>query len=146
LTNKSSNRRIKPTADTKFHIDYEWWQQDGRDLRTYLLSHLPAEQRDILSNASQDPEVDWIDPETGEVQRVDALRQALVSAAQRTDFVSSHTPMVDAIFRVFLMNGNKPLSSNELASKIGRPSETILRTLSGSAQVYKGLRPVASEE
>ena len=50
---------------------------------------------------------------------------------------------MDAVFRVFIANGNQPLSPEELTDRIGRPGQanTILRTLSG-ARVYKGLRPV----
>jgi hypothetical protein len=50
--------------------------------------------------------------------------------------------LVDAIFRVFLANGNTPLNPAQIAERIGRPhqAQTILRTLSGG-RVYKGLRP-----
>ena len=27
---------IKPTLETKFHIDYSWWEKSSEDLRTYL--------------------------------------------------------------------------------------------------------------
>ena len=60
--------------------------------------------------------------------------------AKQDGFYSTQTALVDAIFRVFLANGNTPLSPLELSDKIGKPAETILRTLSGS-QVYKGIRP-----
>jgi hypothetical protein len=40
---------IKPTLDTTFHIDYGWWERTGEDLRTYQLSHLAPEQRERLS-------------------------------------------------------------------------------------------------
>jgi hypothetical protein len=50
---------------------------------------------------------------------------------------------VDAVFRAFLANGNKALTSNELSRVINRPAQTILRTLAGSTgQIYKGIRPV----
>ena len=28
--------RFRPSINTKFHIDYDWWQQSGRDFRLYL--------------------------------------------------------------------------------------------------------------
>jgi hypothetical protein len=49
--------------------------------------------------------------------------------------------VVDSIFRVFLANGNQPLSARELERIIGRPASTILKTLSGG-RIYKGIRPV----
>jgi hypothetical protein len=48
--------------------------------------------------------------------------------------------MVEAVFRVFLANGNVPLSAEELSKKLERPADTILRTISGP-RVYRGLRP-----
>ena len=58
---------MKPTVDTKFHIDYDWWERSREDLRTYLLSHLPPEARDRMAEAHEEREVDFVDPETGEV-------------------------------------------------------------------------------
>lgn len=134
--------RIKPSLDTPFHIDYEWWQRDERDLRIYLLSHLPPERQDILATADYDENtaIDWIDPETGEVRRVDALQSALQEAAQREDFITEQTSLVDAVFRALLRNDNQPLSPQQLGELIQRDPNMILRTLAG-AQVYKGLRP-----
>jgi hypothetical protein len=141
-TTKPAGHRVKPTNETKFHIDYSWWERDDRDLRTYLISHLAPEQRDKFKEVHDDNAVDWIDPETAEVKRVDALQQALAQAAQTPHWINEHTTLVDAVFRVFLANGNKPLSPDELAKTINRQSATILRTLAG-AQVYMGIRPVA---
>ncbi len=144
-TTRSTGQRIKPTLDTKFHIDYSWWERDERDLRTYLISHLLPEQRERFDQERSDNQnehtIDWIDPETAEVRRVDAVQQALTEAAQSPDFISDHTTLIDAVFRVFLANNNQPLSPNEIGAKINRQSGTILRTLAG-AQVYKGIRPI----
>lgn len=140
---KPMSQRVKPTLDTKFHIDYNWWEREDRDLRTYLLSHLLPEQRSQFETHQDDSMIDWIDPETAEVRRVDALQQALVKASEDPQYISDHTTLVDAVFRVFLANGNKPLSPNDLGKRINRPPATILRTLAGtSGQVYKGIRPV----
>ncbi len=138
---KPASHRIKPTLDTKFHIDYNWWEREDRDLRTYLISHLLPEQRAHFEFNQDDKVIDWIDPETAEVRRVDALQQALATAAQDPQYITEHTTLVDAVFRVFLANSNKPLSPNELGKRINRPPATILRTLTGT-QVYKGLRPL----
>ena len=136
------SQRVKPSLDTKFHIDYSWWERADRDLRTYLLSHLLPEQRSQFENMQQGNVIDWIDPDTAEVRRVDALQQALARAATDPQYISEHTTLVDAVFRVFLANGNKALSPNELGKQINRAPATILRTLAGNT-VYKGIRPVA---
>ncbi len=136
-----SNARVKPTLDTKFHIDYSWWEREGRDLHAYLISHLLPEQRSRFSEIQTETFVDWVDPDTAEVSRVDALTLALQQAARDPQYIADHTTLVDAVFRVFLANGNKPLSPNELSDRLGRPPMTILRTLAGK-EVYKGLRPL----
>lgn len=141
----AASQRIKPTLETKFHIDYEWWEREGHDLRVYLLSHLTPEQREALSSHSAaDQKIDWIDPLTAEVHRIDPLERALREASQRPDFITPHTSLVDAVFRAFLENDNTPLSCIELSERTGRPAMTILRTLAGQT-VYKGIRPVISE-
>ncbi len=134
---------VKPTLETPFHIDYAWWERGEDDLRTYLISHLPPEQRDYLSQLTEARTVDYIDPHTGEVTQLDELQMALRIAAQSPDFVNPQTSVVDGIFRVFIANNNQPLTPNELSAIIGRTPTVILKTLSGG-RVYKGLRPAES--
>lgn len=131
---------VKPTLDTKFRIDYDWWKRNSEDLRTYLLSHLLPEQRERLSQTTETRVVDYVHPETGEVQQLDELRLAIQLAAKDPNFINPQTSLVDSIFRVFLANGNLPQTPRELAECIGRPAETILKTLSGG-RIYKGIRP-----
>ena len=136
---------VKPTLDTRFHIDYEWWQRAERELGVYLQSHLCEHHREVFEGYDGEQEIDWIDPVTAEVTRVNGVQHALrVHCSQQPDYITEHTSLVDAVFRVFLANGNQPLAASELAEAISRPSDadTILRTLSGR-RVYKGLRPVA---
>jgi hypothetical protein len=125
-------------------VDYDWWQTSSEDLRTYLLSHLPAEQRDRLSQSVEGRIVDYINPDTGEVQQLDEVGIAIQNAASDPNFINPQISLVDSIFRVFLVNGNVPQSPNELAARIGRPAQTILKTLSGG-RIYKGIRPELGE-
>ena len=85
--------------------------------------------------------VDWIDPETAEVKQVDGVQHVLIThCAKEAGFITEHTAMVDAIFRVFLANGNMPLTPVDLSSQLNRPADVILRTLTGG-RVYRGVRP-----
>ena len=136
-------RFIKPNLETKFHIDFDWWEREERDLRVSLQSHLCSECKVIYTNHRGSKEVDWIDPNTAEVTRVDALWQSLrTHCRDKVEFITDSTPLTDAVFRVFLANGNVPLTAKELHEILGRSSAmTILRTL-GGRKVYKGIRPV----
>lgn len=133
---------VKPTVDTKFHIDYDWWEQQEEDLRIYLLSHVQdEEQRTRLGQNEAGHTVDYIHPETGEVFKLDELQLAIQKAAEQEDFVNPQASVVDNIFRVFLKNGNKPLSPKELADVVEKSSSVILKTIGGK-RIYKGIRPI----
>lgn len=132
---------IKPTLETPFHIDFDWFKEHDGNWRVFLLNCLCPEHQEIYKNQSEDGMIDWIDPDTAEVKRVDGLQSTLMShCAKEPGFVTTNTAMVDAIFRVFLSNGNHPMTPVELSDKIGKPADTILKTISG-LQVYKGIRP-----
>ena len=135
-------RSLRPTLDTPFHIDYDWWTKGDRDLRVHLRSQLCAEHRAQLTGMDLDEQlIDWIDPQTAEVKRLDALVLLMNShCAQQSGFIGEHTNIVDAAFRVFLTNNNQPLTSRQLSELIGRDADTILKTIGGK-QVYQGLRP-----
>lgn len=132
---------IKPTLHTSFHIDYKWWQQHDNNWRVHLLSCLCKEHKAVYSHVSEIVWLDWVDPETAEVQLIDEIQHTLMThCAKEPDFLTVQTTLVDAVFRVFISNGNSPMTPIELSAMIGKPPEMILRTLSGP-KVYKGLRP-----
>ncbi len=132
---------IKPTKTTPFHIDFEWWKEHDNNWRVFLFSCLCPEHQAAFNDQDADAMIDWIDPETAEIRQVDGLQSTLMDhCARQENFVTENTAMVDAIFRIFLSNGNSPLNAEELSDKIGKPADTILRTLSGLT-VYRGIRP-----
>ena len=96
-----------------------------------------------FQETSEDKIVDYIDPQTGEVLRLDELGLAIQEAAKRSDFLNPQTSLVDCVFRVFLANGNTPRSPKELEEDTGRDAKTILKTF-GGLTVYRGIRPVQS--
>lgn len=132
---------VKPTLQTPFHIDFNWWAKNDRDWRVYLRSNLCIEHQIAFERVDLDEKVDWVDPETAEVQQVDGLQNVLIThCAKQPGFITEHSTLVDAAFRLFLANGNTPMSAVELGERLGRPPETILRTFTGG-RVYKGMRP-----
>ena len=132
---------IKPTLDTLYHIDYEWWERSGKDLAQALIAQLPQSLRDNLSLRPGETMLDYVDPVTAEVTQVNELTLAVRTAAEDSQFVTPQTSITDAIFRIFVANGNQPLSVNELGERLARPPQTILKMLSGR-EIYYGLRPV----
>lgn len=134
-------RWTRPTLNTKFHVDFDWWKTDNRDLRVHLQQHLCAACRGVYTSHLGSETVDWIDPDTAEVSAVDGLWHALrTHCALQEDYIADGTPLTNAVFRTFLANGNVPLTPVELGTMLNRPPSTILRVL-GRGRVYDGIRP-----
>jgi len=132
---------VTPTLDTPFHIDFEWWRQNDHEWRVHLRSSLCPEHQEKFADVLADEKVDWVDPETAEVQRVDGLQNVLINHCARTgEFITERTSVVEAVFRTFLANGNMHMTPRELGERLNRPAQTILRTIS-AVRVYKGIRP-----
>jgi hypothetical protein len=132
---------VRPTVNTRFHIDYAWWAQSQNDLDQYMAQHLCSEHREGAT-ALKGGERDWIDPANGQVLRVDDLQYTLLThCSLQPDYITERTSLVDAVFRALLAGGNRPMTPTELAERTGRSADTILRTLSGDV-IYRGLRPV----
>jgi hypothetical protein len=132
---------LKPTTKTPFRIDFAWWKQNERDWHVYLRSLLCPAHQESLASLEEGQMIDWVDADTAEVRAVDGIEHALMShCARQGDFVTPQTALVEAVFRVFLVNGNQPMSAEDLSARLGRPANTILTTLAGP-RVYKGLRP-----
>jgi hypothetical protein len=137
---------VRPTLETRYHIDYDWWARSKGDLDLYMAQHLCVAHREELGGHSiADTRFEWIDPVTGQILRVDSLQYVLLThCSLQPEYVSERTTLVDAVFRALLAGGNRPLTPVELAERTGRSAETILRTLSGD-EIYRGLRPYSKQ-
>ncbi|MEA3441370.1 MAG: hypothetical protein U9R58_13920 [Chloroflexota bacterium] len=132
---------VKPTQHTPFHIDFDWWTKNDRDWRIYLQGFLCPEHQKAYADLNIDETIDWVDPETAEVQQVDGLQHVLIThCAKDPSFITHQTTLVDSVFRIFLSNGNVPQTPLELNEQLGKPANTILKTFSG-VRVYRGIRP-----
>ncbi len=134
---------VKPTLETPFHIDFDWWSQHDRDWRIHLRSLLSPEDLERFADIIDgDVLLDWVDPDSAEVHQVDGLQHVVIThTAQKEDFLKEHTAIVEAIFRILLKNGNSPMTASEFGGLLERDPKPILRTLSG-ARVYRGIRPI----
>jgi len=132
---------VKPSVNTPFHVDFEWWKKNERDWHVYLRSLLCADHQETFANVEEGETIDWVDPVTAEVKPVDGIQNALMThCARQPDFLTDQTALVEAVFRLFVTNGNNPMTSQDLGKRLNRQPETILRTLAGP-RIYKGLRP-----
>ncbi len=132
---------LKPTVDTPFHIDFAWWKQYDNNWRVFLQSCLCNEHQKQFSESAEMTFIDWVDPLTAEVRSVDGIEHTLIShCSQQPDFVSVNTTLVDAVFRVLIANGNRPMTPQEMSLLVHKSADTILKTLTGP-RVYRGVRP-----
>jgi hypothetical protein len=136
-------RYQRPTVDTRFHIDMRWWEENNLNIRVYMREALCDECRNDFEGVDTG-EIDWVDEQTGEVTRVDGLVHALrTCCSMKPSYITPSTPIIDAVFRTFLANGNKPLSVRELYELLDRrPPEVLLRMLT-VGPTYLGIRRVA---
>lgn len=141
MTEGKKSSLLKPTLQTPFHIDFEWWQANDNNWHVALESLLCPEHQATFAELPEGQMIDWVDPETAEVRPLDGLQNTLLAhCAKQPGFLDEHTALVEAVFRMLLTNGNTPLSVEELGQQLNRPGDLILKTIAG-ARVYKGLRP-----
>ena len=135
-------RYVKPTLDTKFHVDFSWWQKQGQKLKIHLQSHACQECREKYQE-QQYQTFDWVDPETGEVFQLDLLWHLIYAhCSQEPDFIEEHIPISTVIFRAFIANNNTPLTPVEIHAHVQQKTPTLILRTIGGRNVYNGIRPV----
>jgi hypothetical protein len=133
---------FRPTENTKFHIDYAWFEENGQDVRVLIYKCLNPDQQDRVGAPGQSEMYDYVDDQTGEVQQVDqALHLIRTENAQDPNFITPRTPVFEAAFRIFLMNNNQPLTPVDMAGLMRRKPSEVLAQLSGRS-IYNGIRPI----
>jgi len=134
----------RASADTRFYVDYDWWEKSNLDLKTYLHTRLSFGEG--FSFEADVNEVDLVDPHTGEVRQVDGFQYALQSYfGQLPSDFATRTSLVDAVFCVLLANANQPMTAVEIAERVGRPPDVVLKTI-GGPNVYQGIRPIFDDD
>ena len=142
MTNSPLFSLLKPSLDTPFHIDFDWWKTHEHDWHIHLEKCLCDKHKAYFSDMDKKEKIDWIHPETAEVQQVEALQHVLIEhCARQPEFITPQTTLVEAVFRIFLANGNAALTPKELEEQTGKDATTILRTIGGH-KVYMGIRPL----
>lgn len=136
---------VKPTLETKFHIDFSWWQKPGQNLAAYLQGHLCPEAKNLVESYEQNPTFDWINPETGEVFQIDILWYIIQThCSHQPHFVDERIPLTAAIFRIFIANDNTPLTPLEIHQRLQKKMPDLILKTIGGHQIYEGIRPVVA--
>ncbi len=133
---------VRPDTNTLFHIELNWFEKNGRDMREEMYDALCDECR--TRYPTPEPRtVDRIHPDTGEVSRVDALWESIADhCGLKPGYITPTLPLTTAIFRALLANGNQPMSPEQLYRRIGKSNPTgILRLLMGN-EIENGVVPV----
>jgi hypothetical protein len=137
------SKYLKPTINTKFHIDFAWWNNNNKNLRAYLQGHSCEGFNAYNVGYEEDAIFDWIDPETGQISQITVLWHRVQEHCIKQDgFIDEYTPLTVAIFRAFIINNNVSLTPVELYGIVKKQSpEIILKTI-GGRYVHNGVRPV----
>ncbi len=136
---------VRPDTKTLFHIDTRWFEENGRDLRAELHAALCDDCRALYPTPADARVVDRVNPQTGEVQQMDALWECLMDhCGHQPNYITPATPLTTALFRALVANGNQPMSPEQLHQRIGKSTPAgILRVLMG-AHIENGIVPVES--
>lgn len=130
------------SEDTKFHIDYDWWDKSTLDLKSYIVARLQAVGFDDVHLDYEGDEVDLVDMETGEVHRVDGFQYVVQTYfSQLPEDFAQRSSLVDAVFCVLMANANQPMTATEIAEHVNRTPDVVLRTISGP-RIYQGISPI----
>ncbi len=128
------------TINTKFFLDLNYWERTGRNFREELYSVLCDECKQMYS-LDQVQIVDHIDPETGEVTRMDALLDCASGVcSDSAEFMNPRIPLTRAIFRAFVAAGNSPQSAEDIYARIQKGSpQVILKELLSTQMETEGV-------
>ena len=124
-------------AEPRYFIDQGWYQESGRSLAALVQGRLCPACRSRLGMGE------------GQALTDNTLASVADCCSKSEGFFAPGLPVMESVFRLFLANGNQPLSVEEIWTQLlemrgGSPlglSPQVLRSLLGSDRHY-GLRPL----
>jgi hypothetical protein len=119
-------------SETLWAIDLNWLKTAGRSFSVLAKESLCAKCRKKLK------------ADVMEVKEADLLKTIKGCCSQSPDFIAHGLPFQESIFRIFLANGNKPMTLGELGEQLNqrlgldanRTSVTFLSRLMKNDQYY----------
>lgn len=126
---------VKADQPACWCIDLNWFPQHQRSFKTLAQDSLCRECRNELTSGGKEHSDSMM------------LKQISKCCGNRPDFISTQQPLMESVFRVFLANGNQPLTLERLGQLLSErrggshtSEATLLRLL--QTDRYYGLRPV----
>lgn len=115
-------RQDKP----RYFIDLRWYDENGRSFQAVARARFCSACKTKLGTETQE-RVPTIDPRTGRVvfqmrtvpfgsNPLSAIRSCCSKAP---DYITPETPTLEAVFRVFLFNGNQPADVDTIREQLG---------------------------
>ena len=93
-------------SEKKWTIDLNWLKTNKRSFSTLAGDKLCTKCRKKLK------------ADTGEVKPADLLKAIQSCCSKNNDFITTGLPFQESIFRVFLANGNKPMTLTDLGQQL----------------------------
>jgi hypothetical protein len=143
----------------RFFIDLQWYDNNNRSFRVMAQRRFCSSCQKKIGTEQQE-RVPAVDPKTGRV--VFEMRNVPFGAnpmsvirtccSKQRGFITSDTPLLEALFRVFLANGNQPADAERLREQLAdwvtysdRPhmyAADLIERVLGNDQTY-GMREFA---
>ncbi|MHB1005240.1 MAG: hypothetical protein ACYC3S_06295 [Chloroflexota bacterium] len=153
----TDEQQIQEQAEpTKYYIDTNWYDESDRSFRVVAEKRFCAGCQSKVGTEVQE-RVPTIDPKTGrvvyEVRSVpygsNPIAVIRSCCAKERGYITADMPVLESVFRIFLMNGNQPTELETVREELAQwfpltvkshgYSADLLRRLIG-ADTYYGLR------
>ena len=100
------SKEVTTPSEAQWTIDLNWLKNNRRSFSTLAGDALCAKCRKKLK------------ADTTELKPADLLKAVQSCCSKNNDFITPSVPFQESIFRVFLANGNKPLTLEELGKQL----------------------------
>ena len=136
-------KAMRPTGDTPFQINWSWFERNNINAQSLVRNQLNYKWRQRFDNGLEIKEVDYINSETGEVFKMDNMREAILAECQwEPDYITRDMPLLQSILRLFLANNNQPMTVVEMARRLERHDSNAILNLLTASKIQNGITPI----
>lgn len=136
-------RLARPTVNSYFHVDWDWFRRNKLGIKSLVHNQLCPQCLREFSEGVEVQDVDYIDPETGEVFKINNLWEAILAHCQwQPNYLDNNMPLNQRILRVFLASNNEPMTVKALARELGLYDPNFLLRVLMASGVQNGVVPV----